>query len=164
MLKRSTVALLTVFALVGFVAVASANVTNVKAGGKSVCEDAAWIVYNLSETQDTKIEFDIGPHAYAWKKVFKYTLPPGGFEANAIALKSVITNKGPGTIQVNCQRKRYDAHDWKVDAGSSKSYQPDYHLDHVRPGTYIEPGLGQPQGTEGRQLFDISRNKPEWQR
>ena len=163
MLKKSTV-VLAVFAFLTVATVASANVTNVKAGGKAVCEDASWIVYNISETQDTNIKFDIGPYAYAWKKVFKYTLPPGGFEANAIALKSTITNNGPGDIQVNCQRKRYDSHDWKVDAGSGKTYQSDYHMDHVQPGTYIEPGLGQPQGTEGRALFDISGNKPEWRR
>ena len=38
--------------------------------------------------------------------------------------------------------------DWKVDPGSGKSYQPNYTMDHVTPGTYIEPGLGQPEGTE----------------
>ena len=32
--------------------------------------------------------------------------------------------------------------------GSGKSYQPNYSMDHVTPGTYIEPGLGQPEGTE----------------
>ena len=163
MLKKSTV-ILAVFAFLAVATVASANVTNVKAGGSAVCEDASWIVYNVSETQDTNIQFDIGPYAYAWKKVFKNTLPPGGFAANAVALKSTITNNGPGEIQVNCQRKRYDAHHWKIDPGSQKAYQSDYHLDHVRPGTYIEPGLGQPEGTEGRALFDISGQKPEWRR
>ena len=163
MLKRSAV-ILAVFAFLAVATVVNANVTNVKSGGSAVCEDASWIVYNISETQDTNIKFDIGPYAYAWKKVFKYTLPPGGFEANAIALKSTITNNGPGEIQVNYQRKRYDAHHWKVDAGSGKTYQSDYHLDHVRPGTYIEPGLGQPRGTEGRALFDISGQKPEYAR
>ena len=163
MIKKSAVFLM-LFALVAFATTASANVTNIPAGSKGVCEDAGWIVYNLSETQDMKITFDIGPHAYAWKKIFKYTLPPGGFAANAIALKSTITNNGPGTMQMNCQRKRYDAHDWKVDSGSGKTYQSDYHMDHVKPGTYIEPGMGQPQGTEGRRLFDVGGNKPEWQR
>ena len=164
MLKKLTV-VFAVLAFVGFAVSASANVTNIAPGSEGVCEDAAWIVYNLSETQETKIEFNIGPHAYAWKKVFKYTLPPGGFEANAIALKSTIKNHGPGTIQMNCQRKRFDAHHWKVDAGSGKTYQQDYHLDHVRPGTYIEPGLGQPEGTEGRGLFGgVAGQQPEWRR
>ncbi len=44
--------------------------------------------------------------------------------------------------------RRFDRHDWKIDAGSGKTYQSDYHMDKVLPGTYIEPGLGQPQGTE----------------
>lgn len=39
-------------------------------------------------------------------------------------------------------------HDWKIEAGAGKTYQSDYHMDHVQPGTYVEPGLGQPQGTE----------------
>ena len=163
MLRKSTV-VLAVFAFLAVATVASANVTNVKSGGAVVCEDASWIVYNVSETQDTTIKFDIGPHAYAWKKIFKYTMSPGGFAANAIALKSTITNNGPGEVQVNCQRKRYDSHHWKVDAGSGKTYQQNYHLDHVKPGTYIEPGLGQPEGTEGRALFDVSGSKPEWRR
>ena len=163
MLKRLTV-VLAALAFASFAVSANANVTNIPAGSKGVCEDAAWIVYNLSETKDTKISFDIGPFAYAWKKVFKFTLPPGGFEANAIALKSTITNHGPGTIQMNCQRKRFDSHDWKVDAGSGKTYQNDYHLDHVKPGTYIEPGMGQPEGTEGRGLFSGAQQEPEYAR
>ena len=40
----------------------------------------------------------------------------------------------------------------KIDAGSGKTYQPNYHMDHVRPGTYIEPGMGMEQGHE-RGLF-----------
>ena len=147
-MRRTAVSLITVFALFSFVALASANVTEVKAGDKAVCENASWVVYNLSETEDTDIEFDIGPHAYAWEKLFKATLPPGGYETNAMAMKSIITNKGPGAISVNCQRQRFDRHDWKIDPGSGKTYQSDYHLDHVRPGTYIEPGMGLPEGTE----------------
>ncbi|MBT5762458.1 MAG: hypothetical protein HOI59_01200, partial [Nitrospina sp.] len=42
--------------------------------------------------------------------------------------------------------------DWKKDAGSQKTYQNNYHMDHVTPSTYIEPGMGQPEGTE-RGLF-----------
>ncbi len=41
-----------------------------------------------------------------------------------------------------------DRHDWKIDPGSGKTYQSNYALDKVQPGTYIEPGLGMPQGME----------------
>ncbi len=151
-MRRTAVSIITIFAFFALVAVASANVTTVKPGDQAVCENASWIVYNISETEDTKIEFDIGPYAYAWEKVFKATIPPGGYETNALAKKSIISNKGPGDISVNCQRQRFDRHDWKIDPGSGKTYQTDYHLDHVKPGTYIEPGLGMPTGTE-RGLF-----------
>jgi len=154
-MRRTAISLITAFALFSFVAFASANVVVVKAGGKSVCENASWIVYNLSETEETKITFDIGPHAYAWEKVFSYTLQPGGYETNAIAMHSIITNNGPGEIQVNCQRQTFDRNDWKIDAGSGKTYQSDYHLDHVRPGTYIEPGMGLPEGTE-RGIYGVA--------
>ncbi|MBI5427593.1 MAG: hypothetical protein HZA02_04850 [Nitrospinae bacterium] len=116
--------------------------------GFSTCENAGWVVYNLSETAETTIEFDIGPHGFAWEKVWKVAIPAGGYETNAIASKSVITNKGPGDITVNCQRQLFDRHDWKIDAGSGKTYQPNYQMDHVVPQTYIEPGFGQPEGTE----------------
>jgi hypothetical protein len=33
-------------------------------------------------------------------------------------------------------------------------------MDHVTPGTYIEPGLGQPEGTE-RGIFGVSGAKKE---
>ena len=163
MLRKLTIVFV-VLAFAGFATSAGANVTNIPAGGTGVCEDASWIAYNLSETQDTKVTFDLGPHAYAWKKIWKKTLPPGGFVTSAIHPKSTIVNKGPGTIQMNCQRKRADAHDWKIDPGSGKTYQPNYHLDHVKPGTYIEPGMGQPTGTEGRALFDVGGQQPEWRR
>lgn len=159
-MRRTAVGLIAVFALFSFVALASANVTEVKAGNKAICENASWVVYNLSETKETKITFDIGPHAYAWEKVFKATLPPGGYETNALAMKSVITNDGPGDISVNCQRQRFDRHDWKIDPGSGKTYQSDYHLDHVRPGTYIEPGMGMPEGTE-RGIFSNMGDRRE---
>jgi hypothetical protein len=159
-MRRTAISLITVFALFSFVAFAGANEVVVKSGGKSVCENASWIVYNLSETEDTKITFDIGPHAYAWEKMFSNTLPPGGYTTNAVAMKSIITNKGPGAITVNCQRQTYDRNDWRIDAGSGKTYQSDYHLDHVRPGTYIEPGMGMPEGTE-RGIFGGAGNVRE---
>ena len=162
-MRRTAVSLITIFSLFSFVALASANVTEVKAGGKAICENASWVVYNLSETEETNITFDIGPHAYAWEKIFKATLPPGGYETNALAMKSIITNDGPGDISVNCQRQRFDRHDWKIDPGSGKTYQSNYHLDHVRPGTYIEPGMGLPEGTE-RGIFSIDGHRSETQR
>jgi len=159
-MRRTAVSLTTIFAFFCFVGLASANVVEVKAGGKTECENASWIVYNLSETQETKITFDIGPHAYAWEKVFEVDLAPGGYETNAMAMKSIITNKGPGDISVNCQRQTFDRHDWKIDAGSGKTYQSNYHLDHVKPQTYIEPGLGLPAGTE-RGIFNNLGDRSE---
>ena len=163
MIKKTGTVVLTVLAFLVFATLASANTTVVKAGGSSVCQDASWIVYNISETEEANIQFDIGPYSYAWSKKWNRTLPPGGVQTNAVALKSTISNKGPGDVQVNCQRKRYDSHDWKVDAGSGKTYQPNYHMDHVRPGTYIEPGLGLPEGTE-RSLSGVTGHLPESQR
>lgn len=148
MVKKNIICLFAVVAFLVVATVASANVTEVKPGSSTVCENASWIVYNQSETEDTDIEFDIGPFAYSWEKVFKRTLAPGGTQTNALAQKSIITNKGPGDISVNCQRQRFDRHDWKIDAGSGKTYQSNYHLDHVQPETYVEPGYGMPIGTE----------------
>ncbi len=148
MVKKSLTALLAAMAVMTFAVTASANVTELKAGQSSVCENASWIVYNTSETADTSIEFDIGPWGYGWGKVMKRSVAPGGYQAGSIAKKTSFKNNGPGNVSVNCQRQRYDRHDWKIDAGAGKTYQSDYHLDHVRPGTYIEPGLGQPYGTE----------------
>ena len=85
--------------------------------------------------------------------IFDRTLAPGGFLTHALQPKSTFDNKGPGPIQLNCQKSDAEAmHDWKIDPGGQRTYQVDYHLDHVRPGTYIEPGMGQPEGTE-RGLF-----------
>ena len=61
---------------------------------------------------------------------------------------------------MNCQRQRYDRHDWKMDSGSGKTYQSNYHMDHVRPNTYIEPGMGIPEGTE-RGISGVSGNRSE---
>ncbi|PIQ97228.1 MAG: hypothetical protein COV67_05355 [Nitrospinae bacterium CG11_big_fil_rev_8_21_14_0_20_56_8] len=151
-MRKMAISFLTVFAFLAFISIASANVSTVPAGGSTICENASWLVDNLSDDQETTIQFDIGPHAYVWEKTYTQVLEPGGFRANAIAAKTKVTNKGPGAISVNCQHKRADSHDWKVDAGSQKTYQTNYHMDHVVPSTYIEPGLGQPQGTE-RSLF-----------
>ncbi len=162
-MRRTVVSLTTIFAFFCFVGLASANVVEVKSGASTICENASWIVYNLSETEETDITFDIGPFAYAWEKVFKATLAPGGYETNAMAMKSIITNKGPGDISVNCQRQTFDRHDWKIDPGSGKTYQNNYHLDHVRPSTYVEPGLGMPEGTE-RGIFSNMGHKSEGER
>jgi hypothetical protein len=154
---------LVIFAMFAFLAVAvtaSANVSNVDPGGKTVCENASWVVNNLSETDETTVVIDLGPMAYSWHKVVTRTIPPGGFQANALEPRTIFENKGPGVIQVNCQRQRFDRHDWKIDPGSGKTYQSDYHMDHVTPGTYIEPGLGMPEGTE-RGIFAIMGDKSE---
>ncbi|CCQ90733.1 exported hypothetical protein [Nitrospina gracilis 3/211] len=160
MVRKMVAIAATVLAFVAVSTMASANETVLEKGESSVCENASWIVYNTSETEETTLEFDIGPYAYAWEKVFTREIAPGGYQTNAIAARSTFTNKGPGSVIVNCQRQRFDRHDWKIDAGAGKTYQSDYHLDHVRPMTYIEPGLGMPQGTE-RGITGVTGHKPE---
>ena len=68
MIKKTGTVIFAVLAFLVFVTLASANTITVKAGGSSVCEDASWIVYNLSETKEANIQFDIGPYSYAWEK------------------------------------------------------------------------------------------------
>ena len=153
-MRKNIVTLLAVF-FVFSVSVASANVSTVKAGGTADCLRAGWVIENLSETKSTTVHIDLGIMAYSWKKNFDRTIVPGDFLANAANNKATFTNKGPADISLNCQRTRVEnanRHEWKKDAGSQKTYQSNYHLDHVRPGTYIEPGMGQPEGTE-RGLF-----------
>ena len=152
---RKTVVTLLAVLFVFSVSVASANVSTVPAGGKADCNRAGWVIENLSETQATTVHIHLGTVAYSWNKNFDRTLPPGDFLANAANKKASFSNKGPAAISLNCQRTRVEnsnRHEWKKDAGSQKTYQSNYHLDHVRPGTYIEPGMGQPEGTE-RGLF-----------
>ena len=153
-MRKNIVTLLAVF-FVFSVSVASANVSTVKAGDTADCLRAGWVIENLSETKSTTVHIDLGIMAYSWKKNFDRTIAPGDFLANAANNKATFTNKGPADISLNCQRTRVEnanRHEWKKDAGSQKTYQSNYHLDHVRPGTYIEPGMGQPEGTE-RGLF-----------
>ena len=153
-MRKNIVTLLAVF-FVFSVSVASANVSTIKAGKKADCLRAGWVIENLSETQSTTVHIHLGTVAYSWNKNFDRTIPPGDFLANAANNKATFTNKGPADISLNCQRTRVEnsnRHEWKKDPGSQKTYQSNYHLDHVRPGTYIEPGMGQPEGTE-RGLF-----------
>ena len=153
-MRKNIVTLLAVF-FVFSVSVASANVSTVKAGKKADCLRAGWVIENLSETQSTTVHIHLGTVAYSWNKNFDRTIPPGDFLANAANKKATFTNKVPADISLNCQRTRVEnsnRHEWKKDPGSQKTYQSNYHLDHVRPGTYIEPGMGQPEGTE-RGLF-----------
>ncbi len=161
---RKLIAVLSVaFVLLAFASLAAANETAVKSGGHSICENASWIFYNTSETQSTKVTFDIGPWGYNWGKKMTRVIAPGGYQAGSIAMKTDFWNKGPATIVVNCQRQRYDRHDWKIDPGSQKTYQTNYHMDHVQPSTYIEPGLGMPDGTE-RGIGAVSGNRSELNR
>lgn len=153
-MRKTVVALLAV-CFIFSVSVASANVSTVKSGSKATCLNASWVIENLSETDETKVNIHVGKHGYAWGKNFDRNLEPGGFLANSLELKTVFTNSGPGDILLNCQAHRVENAnrvEWKKDAGSHKTYQTNYHLDHVTPGTYIEPGMGQPIGTE-RGLF-----------
>ena len=146
---RKSVILITVVSFLFVVGSASAATSTLKPGESQSCHNAGWLVTNQSEDKDTVIQFDVGPIGYGWGKLVSRTLAPGGYQANALAKKTTFHNKGPGAVSINCQsRDRSFGHDWKTDPGSSKSYQPDYHSDHVTPGTYIEPGMGQPLGTE----------------
>jgi len=77
---RKFMAVAMVLAFVAFASTASANETLLKAGDTGVCENASWIAYNTSETDETNFEFDIGPHAYGWGKVYKREIPPGGYQ------------------------------------------------------------------------------------
>lgn len=163
MVRKLTAVLFVVFALLAVTSLATANETAVKSGGHSVCENASWIFYNTSETKATTVTFDIGPWGYNWGKKMTRVIAPGGYQAGSIAEKTDFWNKGPATIVVNCQRQRYDRHDWKIDPGSGKTYQSNYHMDHVQPGTYIEPGLGMPDGTE-RGIGGVTGSKSELNR
>ena len=147
-MRKSVVAVAVALAFMFVASISSANVNQVAAGNTIKCENAAWIIYNNDESNDTTVVFDIGPWGYSWGKTMKRVIAPGGYQAGSIARLTTIENKGPGSISVNCQRQRFDRNDWKIDPGSGKTYQPNYTMDHVVPGTYIEPGLGQPEGTE----------------
>ena len=150
---KKTVLALTVAVAFMFVASISGAAVNVLAAGQTTtCEKAGWLATNQDEKRDTQLVFNVGPIGYGWGKDVTRTLAPGGYQANALAQRTVFKNKGPGKVTINCQRRATDFfHDWKVDT-NSLTYQPDYHSDHVTPGTYIEPGLGMPVGTE-RGLF-----------
>ena len=157
-MRKTVVALLVVFFV--SVSVASANVSTVGAGSETSCVKASWVIENLSETAETTVHINVGAIAYSWNKNFDRTLEPGGFLANSLEQLTTFKNKGPGPITVNCQAHRVESAsrvNWKKDPGSDKAYQSDFHLDHVRPGTYIEPGMGQPEGTE-RGLFSQNGN------
>ena len=148
-MRKSVVAITVAVAFMFVASISSAATSVLKAGEKGICENAGWIAYNQDEQKDTKLRFNVGPIGYGWGKDVVRTLAPGGFQANALARRTVFKNKGPGLVTINCQRRATDFfHDWKTDPGSGKTYQSDYRMDHVVPGTYIEPGLGQPEGTE----------------
>ena len=150
---KKTIALTVALVFVFVASIASAATNVLAAGQTTTCEKAGWVATNQDEKRDTQLVFNVGPIGYGWGKDVKRTLAPGGYQANAVAQRTVFTNKGPGKVTINCQRRATDFfHDWKIDAGAGKTYQPNYSSDHVSPGTYIEPGLGLPEGTE-RGLF-----------
>jgi hypothetical protein len=159
-MKKRVLSFTVAVAFMFLASITSANTTVLAAGQSSVCIQSSWIAYNTDESRDTSLVFNVGPIGYGWGKDVTRTLAPGGYQANAITQKTVFKNKGPGKVSVNCQRQRFDRHDWKIDAGSGKTYQSDYHMDHVTPGTYIEPGFGMPEGTE-RGLFSNMGSKRE---
>ena len=155
-MRKSVLALIVATAFMFLASISSANVSAVAPGKTVNCDNASWVISNSDQSKDTTVVFDIGAWGYSWGKKMKRTIAPGGFQAGSIARRTTIENKGPGMISVNCQRTATDFfHDWKIDAGSGMTYQPNYTMDHVVPGTYIEPGLGQPEGTE-RGIFGVS--------
>ena len=159
-MKKIVVSLSVAVAFMFLATISSAAIQVLDAGASGICEKAGWVATNQSEQKDTKLVFNVGPIGYGWGKDVTRTLAPGGYQANALAQRTVFKNKGPGKVTINCQRRATDFfHDWKVDTNSI-TYQPDYHSDHVAPGTYIEPGLGMPIGTE-RGIFGVSGAQKE---
>ena len=160
-MKKTLLALTVAVAFMFVASIASAAVNVLAAGQSTTCEKAGWVATNQDEKRSTQLVFNVGPIGYGWGKDVTRTLAPGGYQANALAQRTVFKNKGPGKVTINCQRRATDFfHDWKMDAGSGSTYQPDYHSDHVAPGTYIEPGLGMPEGTE-RGIFGVSGHVKE---
>ena len=160
-MRKTAITLSIAVAFMFVASISSAATTTLAAGEKGICDNAGWIVYNQDEVKDTQLVFNVGPIVYGWGKDVTRTLAPGGYQANALARRTVFKNKGPGAVTVNCQsRDRSFFHDWKMDPGSGKTYQNNYHMDHVTPGTYIEPGFGMPEGTE-RGIFGAQGAKKE---
>jgi len=160
-MKKTVLALTVAVAFMFVASISSAAVTVLAAGQSGICEKAGWLATNQSEQKNTQLTFNVGPIGYGWGKDVTRTLAPGGYQANALAQRTVFKNKGPGKVTINCQRRATDFfHDWKIDPGSGKTYQPDYHSDHVTPGTYIEPGYGMPEGTE-RGIFGVTGHQKE---
>ena len=160
-MKKTVLALTVAVALMFVASISSAAVTVLAAGQSTTCEKAGWVATNQDEQKDTQLVFNVGPIGYGWGKDVTRTLAPGGFQANALAQRTVFKNKGPGKVTVNCQRRATDFfHDWKMDPGANTTYQPNYTMDHVVPGTYIEPGYGMPVGTE-RGIFGTQGHQKE---
>ena len=96
---RKLIAVLSVaFVLLAFTSLASANETTLKTGQSSVCENASWIAYNTSESKETSLVFNLGPIAYGWGKNVTRQIAPGGYQANALAIKTVSPTKDLATL------------------------------------------------------------------
>ena len=160
-MKKTLLALIVAVVFMFVAAISGAAVNVLAAGQTTTCEKAGRLATNQDEKRSTQLVFNVGPIGYGWGKDVTRTLAPGGYQANAVAQRTVFKNKGPGKVTINCQRRATDFfHDWKMDAGSGSTYQPNYSMDHVSPGTYIEPGLGMPEGTE-RGVFGVSGHQKE---
>ena len=148
-MRKSVLALTLAVVFMFAASISSAAVNQVNPGTTVNCANASWIIYNTDESKATTVVFDIGAWGYSWGKKMTRVIAPGGYQAGSIARLTTVENKGPGNLSVNCQHRGGEyTHDWKIDPGSMTTYQPNYVQDHVTPGTYIEPGLGQPEGTE----------------
>ena len=117
-MRKTLVALMAVFFVFSIfsVTIASAGVSTIAAGESSVCLRAGWNIVNLSEDKETKVHINVGPIGYSWNKNFDRTLAPGGFLSHASQPKSTFDNKGPGDIELNCQKQDSQAlHDFDFD-------------------------------------------------
>ncbi|SVE07519.1 uncharacterized protein METZ01_LOCUS460373, partial [marine metagenome] len=97
-MKKTVVALTLAVAFMFVASISSAAVSVLAAGQTGFCDKAGWIAYNLDETKDTQLQFNVGPIGYGWGKDVTRTLAPGGYQANALAQRTVFKNKGPGKV------------------------------------------------------------------
>jgi hypothetical protein len=92
-MNKTVTALILAVVFMFVASISSASKTTLSAGQTGVCIQASWVAYNQDEEKDTQLQFNVGPIGYGWGKNVTRTLAPGGFQANAIAQKTVFKNK-----------------------------------------------------------------------
>ena len=100
-MNKTVTALILAVVFMFVASISSAMTSTLDAGQTGVCVQASWVAYNQDESKDTQLQFNVGPIGYGWGKDVTRTLAPGGFQANAVAQKTVFKNKGPGNVTVN---------------------------------------------------------------